>query len=133
MIRFLPYLVELALLIFCVIDLIQTPESDIRNLPKWAWLILIIILPLVGCIAWLVAGRPVRVRPSQSTWAPGAGFPEPQRPQPKTDDIDARLQAELAEADRRHEEAVQRWQASLEERERKLAEQERPNDPQQNP
>jgi hypothetical protein len=133
MIRFLPYLVELALLIFCVIDLIQSPEGEIRNLPKWAWLILIIILPLVGCIAWLVAGRPVRVRPAQSTWATGAGLPEPQRPQPKTDDIDARLQADLAEADRRHEEALQRWQASLEERERKLAEQERPNDPQQNP
>ena len=127
----LPFVVELALLVFCVIDLIQTPEDEIRNLPKWGWLILIIILPLVGSIAWLVAGRPVRARPAQRTWAPGAGFPEQQRPQPPTDDIDARLQAELAEADRQHEEALRRWQASLEERERNLAQQERPEDPPQ--
>jgi hypothetical protein len=120
------------LLAFCVIDLIQTPESEIRNLSKWGWLVLIIILPLVGSIAWLVAGRPVRQRPLQNTWATGAGFPEQQRPQPKTDDIDARLQAELAEADRKHEEALRRWQASLEERERNLAEQERPDDSQPN-
>ena len=31
MIRFLPYLVELALLVFCVIDLIQTREDQLNR------------------------------------------------------------------------------------------------------
>jgi hypothetical protein len=129
MLRFLPFVVELALLVFCVIDLIQTPDDEIRNLPKWGWLILIILLPLVGSIAWLVAGRPVRARAPRSSWSTGAGFPEYERPQPSTADIDTRLQADLDAADRQHEEALRKWQASLEERERRLTEREPPEGP----
>lgn len=48
----------LGLWIFCLIDAISSDEGSIRNLGKWMWIILIVILPLVGSIAWLVAGRP---------------------------------------------------------------------------
>lgn len=41
MIRYLPFAIELALLVFCVIDVVQSPEIDIRNLPKWGWIVLI--------------------------------------------------------------------------------------------
>ncbi|MEO8107330.1 MAG: PLDc N-terminal domain-containing protein [Actinomycetes bacterium] len=118
MIRTLPFLIELALVVFCIIDVIQTPESDIRNLPKWAWIILILIVPLIGSIAWLVAGRPVR--PGSDQWRPGAGFPEQQRLAPSTADIDARLDDDLARLDREHEESLRRWQAELERRESQL-------------
>jgi hypothetical protein len=116
MIDLLPGIVELALLVFCLIDCIQSPEIDIRNLPKWAWLLLIIILPLVGGIAWLVVGRPLRR--ATTTWQPGSGFPESERPAPDTRDIDDRLAADLARADQEHEQMLQRWQADLERRER---------------
>jgi hypothetical protein len=46
-----------ALWVFCIIDVITTPEFECRNLPKPLWLILVIILPDIGSIAWLVAGR----------------------------------------------------------------------------
>ena len=49
---------ELCLLVFCVLDVISSPEGSIRNLPKLVWLVLVIVLPLAGGIAWLVAGRP---------------------------------------------------------------------------
>ena len=52
------FLVELGLLVYCVLNVITTPESQVRNLPKLLWLVLVVILPLVGGIAWLVAGRP---------------------------------------------------------------------------
>jgi hypothetical protein len=52
-------LVELILLVYCVLNVITTPEDRVRNLPKMLWLVLVIILPLIGGIAWLVAGRPV--------------------------------------------------------------------------
>jgi hypothetical protein len=42
----------------------------------------------------------------------------------QTDDIDARLKADLAAADQQHEEALRKWQADLERRERELREQE---------
>ncbi len=51
-------LMFLALWIFCVIDVITTPESQCRNLPKLAWIFVVIMLLDVGAISWLVAGRP---------------------------------------------------------------------------
>ena len=53
----------LVLWIFCILDVISTDEALCRNLPKYFWLIIVIILPDVGSIAWLLLGRPV-----------GAGF-----------------------------------------------------------
>jgi hypothetical protein len=50
-------LLVLGMWIFCVIDVLLTPESACRSLPKLAWVFLVLLLPLVGSIAWLVAGR----------------------------------------------------------------------------
>lgn len=77
MVRALPFLVELILMIFCLVDAISAPEHRVRNLPKWAWILLILIVPLAGGIAWLVAGRPTST--PQQSWAP-PGFPEYDRP-----------------------------------------------------
>ena len=51
-------LVVFAVWLFCVIDVITTPESLCRNLPKLAWLFIVILLFDIGAIVWLVAGRP---------------------------------------------------------------------------
>ena len=32
--------------------------SEIRNLPKWAWILLIILVAPLGAIAYWIAGRP---------------------------------------------------------------------------
>jgi hypothetical protein len=50
-------LVLLGLWLFCIIDVITTPEGQSRNLPKLLWLLIVIILPDVGSLAWLIAGR----------------------------------------------------------------------------
>jgi hypothetical protein len=51
-------LVFFAVWVFCIIDVITTPEGAARNLPKMAWLFIVILLSDVGSIAWLIAGRP---------------------------------------------------------------------------
>lgn len=51
-------LIMLGLWIFCFIDVLLTPEFACRNLPKLGWVFIVLLLPLVGSIAWLVAGRP---------------------------------------------------------------------------
>jgi hypothetical protein len=43
--------------IFCIIDVITTPKEQIRNLPKLVWVFIVILLPDVGSIVWLIAGR----------------------------------------------------------------------------
>ena len=60
MLRFLPAVVELALLVYCLVDCIQTERSRVRTLPKLGWILLIIILPIIGGVGWLLAGRPRR-------------------------------------------------------------------------
>lgn len=128
MIRALPFLVELAVLVYCLVDCIQTDEYRVRNLPKTAWVILIVILPIVGGVAWLVAGRPVgqsRARrdvpwPSTAT----AGFPEYERPRPLAPDDDPEFLASVRRSDDAHEQMLRDWETQLRERERRLAAQE---------
>jgi hypothetical protein len=58
MVRVLVWLLVLALTVYTVVDCVQTEERRIRTLPKALWVLLILVLPLVGPIAWLIAGRP---------------------------------------------------------------------------
>ena len=75
-------LIELILLVYCVLNVITTPEDQVRNLPKMVWLFVVIILPLIGGIAWLVAGRPLSTsRPGGLPYKGNTGrFPEYERP-----------------------------------------------------
>lgn len=66
--------------IFCLIDVITTDESLCRNLPKVMWLLLVLFLPLVGSIAWIVAGRPQTAPNLPYKGNTGPAFPEYDRP-----------------------------------------------------
>ncbi|MFI9049555.1 PLD nuclease N-terminal domain-containing protein [Streptomyces sp. NPDC053427] len=59
MLRYLPFLLVLALWIYAFIDCLNTPESKVRGLPKVVWVIVILLFGevLIGPIAWLVAGK----------------------------------------------------------------------------
>jgi len=48
----------LGLWLYCVLDAITADEASIRNLPKIAWVFIVIFLFEIGAIAWLIAGRP---------------------------------------------------------------------------
>lgn len=76
MLRLIFVLVPLILCIFCVVDAISSRDDEIRNLPKILWIVLILVFPFVGSIAWLAAGRPMPVRPSPLS----REFPEYDRP-----------------------------------------------------
>jgi hypothetical protein len=69
----------LGLWIFCIIDVITTPETQCRNLPKIAWLLIVILLMDIGSIAWLVAGRAwngeARVPLTKTPARPGGAHP----------------------------------------------------------
>ena len=58
MLRVLPVLIALALSIYCVVDCVQSDDSQVRGIPKLIWVFVILLFPLAGSIAWLVAGRP---------------------------------------------------------------------------
>jgi hypothetical protein len=72
MLRYLPTLLVLALWIYAFVDCLNTPEEDVRGMPKLAWVFVILLFGgvLVGPIAWLIAGR-ARRDPADATAAPG--------------------------------------------------------------
>jgi hypothetical protein len=49
--------VALALLIFCLVDVISIYESRIKTLNKIAWVFIIILLPVLGPLLWLTLGK----------------------------------------------------------------------------
>jgi hypothetical protein len=51
------FVVELALLIFCLVDCISIYDSRIKVLNKIAWVFIIILLPFLGPILWLTIGK----------------------------------------------------------------------------
>lgn len=119
MTRGLPVLLELGLTIFCLIDCIQTPEIAVRNLPKWAWIVLILIFPLIGGIAWLVAGRATAgQRPQHHV----SGFPEDRRRSagPLGPDDDPAYLSELGRMNSEHEQMLRTWEDDLRRREQEL-------------
>ena len=68
---------ELLLLVYCVLNVATTAPGSVRNLPKPTWLLLVILFPLIGGIAWLVAGRP---RPAAVAPGGQAATPTQRRP-----------------------------------------------------
>jgi hypothetical protein len=107
-------LVEIVLLVYCVLNIVTTPEGEVRNLPKLLWLLLVVVLPLVGGIAWLIAGRPQGPARSLPYKGNHGVPPEPDRPRrptaPRPEDDEAFLRGlrERAEQQRRAAEQQRR-------------------------
>jgi hypothetical protein len=124
-------LLTLGLCVYCALNVITTPEHAVRNLPKLLWLALVIFFPVIGGVAWLVAGRPqgpARSLPYKGNTGAGARVPaeydRPGRATAASPDDDAaflRSLRERAEA-QRAEAAAQRREALEAEERRRAAE-----------
>jgi hypothetical protein len=103
-------LVALALFVFWIwalLDCIATDSALCRNLPKMMWIVLVLILPDIGALAWLLLGRPER-----ANWRPGStDYAKPRRPVGLEDS--PRYSASPTISDRRSEELnreLERWE-----------------------
>ena len=101
-------IVWFALWVYCLVDAIGSPTDRIRNLPKAAWVIIILLFPLVGSIIWLAAGRPEGGISRRSPYERSqSAFPEYDRPgraaavDPEKDAEFLRQVRERAEAQRK--------------------------------
>jgi len=59
MTRVLPVLLLIACTIYTAVHVVQSDSEQVRGLPKSLWLVIVILVPIVGMIAWWVFGRPV--------------------------------------------------------------------------
>lgn len=123
------FLADVAILALALFDCLTTDESDVRNLPKIAWVLLIILFApfAIGSIMWFVAGRPHRVDP-RATHPAGRGLVRPTGTPSATDvprqlapDDDPEFLANLSKQTMRaDQERLQRWEADLRKREEQL-------------
>ncbi|MEU8953776.1 PLDc N-terminal domain-containing protein [Streptomyces sp. NPDC048518] len=74
MLRYLPFLLVLAVWIYAFIDVLNTPEKEVRHLPKVVWVIIVLLFGevLLGPVAWLVTGK-VRQGPGAGGGIGGRG------------------------------------------------------------
>lgn len=80
MLRALLFLIPLGMTLYALIDCIRTDESLVKGLPKIVWVLLIILIWVVGPLAWILAGRERRWEPPRRA--------EPPRPVAPDDDPD---------------------------------------------
>jgi len=103
-------LVILALWLFCLIDVIVTDEYRVRNLPKVLWVLIVLLLPTVGSILWLIAGRPWDQQTTPTPTGTGRAFPEYDRPgrhvAQDSDDDEAFLRQVRARAEEQRQRAA---------------------------
>jgi hypothetical protein len=115
--------------IWALLDCIATDSSLCRNLPKGMWLIIVLLLPDIGSLAWLLLGRPEKAH-----WRPGStDYQAPRRPvgledEPRysrpatvTDRQSAELDAQLAQWEaKKPDEDLDAWETELNRHEAEL-------------
>jgi hypothetical protein len=53
----LPALAYIGLVVYAVIDCLQTPTDEIPRLSRPGWIAVIVLIPLIGALSWLFAGQ----------------------------------------------------------------------------
>ncbi len=97
-----------ALFVYSVITVVMTREEDCRLLPKWGWLLVVLLFPFIGSVMWIGLGRQGAPRPRAHERSAPA-YPEYDRlgrqaaTNPDDDDAFLKQVRERAEAQRRTE------------------------------
>lgn len=73
-------IIVFAVWVYCLLEVIMTDESRIRNLSKTTWIMIVLLTFEVGAVAWLVAGRPT-TQPRNLPYKGNTGRPVPRYPE----------------------------------------------------
>ncbi|MFZ0531535.1 MAG: PLD nuclease N-terminal domain-containing protein [Propionicimonas sp.] len=122
MIRVLPFAVELVLVVFCLFDCMRAETSRIRNLPRWAWVLGMLVIPILGCLAWLIAGRPTGSAEEPPPPTGPTTYQQPPRQRTIAPDDDPEFLRSLKRS-AEHEALLKKWEEDLKRREDELRKQ----------
>ncbi|OFQ75096.1 MULTISPECIES: PLD nuclease N-terminal domain-containing protein [Rothia] len=96
------------LTLYTLLDAVRTPAHEARTLPKWLWVLVTLLFPVVGPLMWLILGRP-KAQPAAGAPRPGfgqrRGTPAPSVSSPDDDEEYLRWLKAKAERERRSREA----------------------------
>lgn len=93
--RVLLAIAVLVIFVYGLVDVIRTERGQTRGISKPAWIVVMILLPVIGAILWLLLGRPAAPKPA------GQAYPRSNAPDDDPDflrnlELQRRKQAEAA-------------------------------------
>lgn len=80
MLRNLLFLATLGLIVYAVADVVRSTDKERLNLHPAIWVVLIVLFPLVGSVAWLAVSRSQRNAASSGTGRSAANRRAPVAP-----------------------------------------------------
>ncbi|MFF0370219.1 PLDc N-terminal domain-containing protein [Micromonospora sp. NPDC005087] len=109
------FLAQIVLAVCALISCLSAEEGQIRALPRIAWVLIILFFPLVGSIAWFVAGREPGSG-ARKAWPTGNRPAERRRPVAPDDDPEF-LRSVQERSQQQDQELFRRWEEDLRRRE----------------
>ena len=117
---------EYGLAVFCFVDVARANEASVPWIPRWGWIVGILVFPLVASVTWLVGTRARRAKLRGAPQAAADGDVSDQVTEAVRRarachfgslEEDAALLAQLWDVNEEHEETLRRWEADLRRRE----------------
>ncbi|WP_102157331.1 PLDc N-terminal domain-containing protein [Zhihengliuella halotolerans] len=65
-------IIALFVIIYALVDCLRTPPYSVRSISKPAWVLSILLLPLIGALLWFFLGRPRSGSEPEQYRAPGS-------------------------------------------------------------
>ncbi|MFE4197222.1 PLD nuclease N-terminal domain-containing protein [Paenarthrobacter sp. NPDC056912] len=111
MLRVVGVVVVLVVFVYALVDVIRTDKHQTRGISKTAWIVVMILLPLLGAVLWFIFGRPYGKPTSQ---------PIRRHPTAPDDDPEFLRNLEVRRRKQAEDERLKKLKADLEAKERKL-------------
>ncbi|BDV31160.1 PLD nuclease N-terminal domain-containing protein [Microbacterium terricola] len=101
----MPYVFSLLVvgaMIFALVDIITRDEWQVKHLPRWAWLLMVLVLPFIGTVLWFALGREYTGGAARAQRAPArqsapTGYVAPTHGRRSTEEQLADLEREIEE------------------------------------
>ncbi|MFH5878600.1 PLD nuclease N-terminal domain-containing protein [Arthrobacter sp. NA-172] len=111
MLRVVAVVLILLVFVYGLVDVIRTDRRATRGISKTAWLVVMILLPILGAVLWFLIGRPYNIR----------AVPQPaSHPTAPDDDPDFLRNLEIRRRNQAEAERLKKLKAELDAKERKL-------------
>ena len=66
MLRVIGAILGIAIYIYFLVDVVRSSRAGSRALPKYVWLPVVVLIPIVGGIIWTLFGKPRTARKRQN-------------------------------------------------------------------
>jgi hypothetical protein len=124
---------EYGIAVFCFVDVARANEAAVPWIPRWGWIVAVLVFPLAASVTWIVATRKQREKlrgvaaPEAATGEVSGQVSEAVRRARACHfgslEDDAALLAQLWDVNEEHEHTLRRWEEDLARREEALRQQ----------